>query len=359
MHTQPTAALTRRRALQTAGAAAVAATTAAVAAPSAAAADGRSAGRIDTHHHALPEEMRRWAIDRGLLPPQGGPTWASWTVDDALDVMEANDIAAAVVSAPVPSQAFQDRALAEEGVRVCNESYAHLVADHPTRFGFFANVAPLHVDLAIEQAAYALDELGADGVILMTTAGGRYLGDPAFDPLFAELNRRHAVVFTHPDRLPDSHIEIPGVDEFIADYMLDTTRAALSLIASGTMRRYPDLSIILSHAGGFLPYAAGRVESAGRQGEGPDPAEFRNALRRFHYDTAMPMSPNATPSLLAAAGPTQILYGTDFAARPAGEVGVITAALDRDPAVDRHTRRAIDRGNALRLLPRLTARLTG
>lgn len=283
MDIQHTAALTRRRALQTAGAAAVAATTAAVAGPSAAAAGRRrSAGRIDTHHHAVPEEMRRWAIDRGLLPPTGGPTWASWTVDDALEMMGANDIGAAVVSAPVPSAAFQDRTLAEEGVRVCNESYAHLVADHPTRFGFFANVASLHVDLAIEQAAYALDELGADGIMLMTAAGGRYLGDPAFDPLFAELNRRHAVVFTHPDRLPDSHINIPGVEEFITDYMLDTTRAALSLVTSGTMRRYPSLSIILSHAGGFLPYVAARVESAGRQGDGPDPAEFRDALRRFY-----------------------------------------------------------------------------
>lgn len=352
----PTAGLTRRHALQTAGV--VAAATVAAAPSSPAAARGRSAGRIDTHHHAVPAEMRRWAIDRGLLPPTGGPSWASWTVADALEVMAATHVAAAVVSAPVPAAAFQDPALAEEGVRVCNESYAGLVADHPTRFGFFANVAQLHVDLAIEQTAHALDELGADGVILMTNAGGRYLGDPRFDPLFAELNRRRAVVFVHPGGLPDGEVEIPGVGDFIAGYMLDTTRAALSLVTSGTMRRYPDLSIILAHAGGFLPYAAGRVESAGRQGEGPDPAELRRALRRFYYDTAMPMSPYATPSLLAAVGPTRILYGTDYASRPAGEVRVVTAALDRDPALDRRTRRSINRGNALRLFPGLAARLT-
>ncbi|GAA4466197.1 hypothetical protein GCM10023170_076770 [Phytohabitans houttuyneae] len=107
----------------------------------------------------------------------------------------------------------------------------------------------------------------------MASVGGRYLGDPVFDPL----NRRRAVVFVHPDGLPDGDVQIPGVDEFIADFLLDTTRAALSLIASGTLDRYRDLSIILAHAGGFLPYAAGRVESAGRQGEGPDPAAVRAA----------------------------------------------------------------------------------
>jgi predicted TIM-barrel fold metal-dependent hydrolase len=350
--------LTRRGALKTAGAAAVAATTAALARPGPATAGGRGAGgRVDTHHHAVPEDMWRWAVDNGLLPPTGGPTWAHWRVEDALAVMADNDIAAAVVSAPVPAVVFEDRALAEDGVRVCNESYAQLVADHPGRFGFFANVAPLHTDLALAQVAYAFDDLGADGVILMASAGGRYLGDPVFDPLFAELNRRRAVVFIHPDGLPDGDVEIPGIDEFIADFLLDTTRSALSLVAAGTLERYPDLSIILAHAGGFLPYAAGRVASAGRQGEGPDPAVVRAAVRRFYYDTAMPMSPYATPSLLAAAGADRILYGTDYAARPAEEVGVITGHLDRDRALDRRGLAAINRGNALRLFPKLAARV--
>ncbi|MFD4523160.1 amidohydrolase family protein [Streptomyces sp. NPDC058470] len=271
--------------------------------------------------------------------------------------MEANRMAVGIASAPVPSAAFQDRAVAEEGVRVCNESLAELVADHPTRFGFFANLAPAHVDLAIEQAAYALDELGADGVILMTSAGGRYLEDPAFDPLFAELNRRHAVIFTHPDRLPEGGSALPGVADWVADYMFDTTRAALNLITSGTLERYPNLSIILSHAGGFLPYLGGRAELAGRLGEGPAPAAFRKALRRFYYDTAMPTSPYATPSLLSAADPTHVLYGTDWPQMPADQVGIITTELDRDPSLDGRTRQNINRNNALRLLPRLAERL--
>jgi predicted TIM-barrel fold metal-dependent hydrolase len=348
--------LTRRRALAAAGV--LTAGGLAVSAPAAALPRSpRSARRIDVHQHALPENMRRWAVARGLLPPTGGPTWADWTPEGALRTMDDHGIAAGVASAPVPSEAFRDRALAEEGVRVCNESLARVVADAPTRFGFFANVATFHIDLAVRQAAHALDELGADGVILMTTTGDRYLGDPWFDPLFAELDTRGAVVFVHPGPLPEGTTELPGVPDFIADFPLDTTRAALHMIASGTLDRFPRLSVVLSHAGGFLPYVAGRAESAGRQGEGPDPAAVRRALRRFHYDTALPMSPHATPTLLAAAGPGRILFGSDWPARPATEVDDIVRALEADPALDDRARRAVDRDNALRLLPRLAARL--
>ncbi|MER6143190.1 amidohydrolase family protein [Streptomyces sparsogenes] len=367
-HSTTPASSPPRRALLVAGAGAVAAGAGLASAPGASAATrsdtkrrGEGApptgGRIDTHHHALPDAMRAWAVEAGLLPPEGGPDWARWTLRETLEVMDANHIAAGVASAPVPSAAFRDRAVAKEGVRVFNESLAELVADHPTRFGFFAGVAMAHIDLAIEQAAYALDRLGADGVIMMTSTGGRYLGDPAFDPLFAELNRRRAVVFVHPQGLPEGGTELPGVSEAIGDFPLDTTRAALNLIATGTLDRYPDLSVILSHAGGFLPYVAGRALSAGRQGEGPRPEAVRRALARFHYDTALPMSPYATPTLLAAADPTRILYGTDWPARPAREVGAVTADFDHDPALDDRARRRIQRDNALRLLPRLAARL--
>jgi 6-methylsalicylate decarboxylase len=347
--------LTRRSLLAVAGVGAAAA--AGGIGSGAAAGAGAAYGRVDVHHHALPDAMRRWAVEQGLLPAEGGPSWGEWTLDATLEVMEDNAIAAGIASAPVPSEAFRDRRLAEEGVRICNESLAGLVADHPSRFGFFANVATHHVELAIRQAAYALDELGADGVILMTTTGDRYLGHPDFDPLFDALNERGAVVFVHPFSLPEGAVELPGVPDFIGDFLLDTTRAALNLIVSGTLDRCPDLSVILAHAGGFLPWAAGRAASAGRQGEGPDPAALRRALRRFHYDTALPMSPYATPTLLAAADPGRVMYGSDWPARPAGEVGTITGDLDADPALEPATLRRINRDNALRLFPRLAARL--
>ncbi|TDD75761.1 amidohydrolase [Actinomadura rubrisoli] len=320
------------------------------------AAGGPRTGRIDTHHHALPPAMRRWAVEHGLLPPEGGPRWGNWDLGRTLDTMDANGIAAGVASSPAPSEAFRDRNLALSGTRLFNESLAELVKDHPTRFGFFAYLPLLHVDVAIQEAAYALDELGADGVLMMANAEGRYLGDPAFEPLFAELDRRSAVVFTHPAGLADAR-PVPGVDEWIADYMLDTTRTALSLITAGTLDRHRRISVILSHAGGFLPYAGGRVEHAGRQGEGPSPEAFRRAVRRFYYDTAMPASPYATPSLLAAAGSGRLLFGTDWPQVAAPEVRRTTALLDCDPSLDARAHAAVNRGNALRLLPTLAKRL--
>ncbi|WP_187437803.1 amidohydrolase family protein [Actinomadura decatromicini] len=356
--------MTRRRALKVSGLAAAAAAAvplAAVPSSGAAASEPRrrpARGRIDTHHHAVPPRMREWAVAQGLLPPTGGPAWAQWTLRDTLHTMDANGIAVGVASAPVPAEAFMDRKAAVSGVQVCNESLAELVRDHPTRFGFFANVAMLHPDLAVKQAAHAFDVLGADGVLLNTSAAGHYLGHRMFAPLFAELNRRRAVVFTHPVT-PKGIVEVPEVGDWLGDFLLDTTRTALSLISTGALDRYPNVSIILSHGGGFLPYMAGRAERWGREDGGPDPAKIRPALRRFHYDTALPTSPYATPTLLAAAGADRVLFGTDWPANSAKEVGINTAGFDRDPGVNGRAHRAIVRDNALRLLPRLAKRLTG
>ncbi|MEO3827575.1 amidohydrolase family protein [Actinomadura sp. B10D3] len=349
----------RRRVLASAAAAgAVAVTGLGTAGAAAAPGRGPRAGRIDTHHHALPPALRAWAVEHGLLPPEGGPNWGRWDLHRTLDTMDALGIAAGVASAPAPPEALRDREVAVSGTRVFNESLAGLMRDHPTRFGFFAYLPQFHVDLAIREAAYALDELGADGVLLMANAGGRYLGDPVFEPLFAELDRRRAVVFVHPAGLADAR-PVPGIEEWIADFMLDTTRTALSLITAGTLDRHRHLSVILSHAGGFLPYLGGRVEHAGREGEGPSPEAFRRAVRRFYYDTAMPASPYATPTLLAAAGAGRLLFGTDWPQIDRPEVDRTVALLDRDPSLTRRARAAVDRENALRLLPTLARRLRG
>ncbi|WP_433334919.1 amidohydrolase family protein [Spirillospora sp. CA-294931] len=330
---------------------------------SAALAGARRGRRIDVHYHALPEASRDWVIKKGWLDPakpETWPRWAQWTLDDALKVMDANGIAVGVASLPLASEFLKERALAAEATRVFNDSMADLVKSHPRRFGHFAYLPVSHVDLARAEAVRALDELGADGVLLMAhAADGTYLGDRAFDPLFAELDRRRAVVLVHPSWLPGEFEKraVPALDSWVADYMLDTTRAALNMIATGTLARFPNVSIILSHAGGFLPYAAGRAQLAGRLGEGPRPADVERALARFYYDTAQPMSPYATPSLLNAAGAGRILFGSDYPAVPATELPTLVTALERDKTLTPADRLRIDRTNALHLLPRLATRL--
>jgi 6-methylsalicylate decarboxylase len=316
-----------------------------------------ASGRIDIHHHAMPGAVRDWLVRHGQLPadPTRWYPFARWSIDDALETMNETGIQLGVASAAIPSAFVANAAEANELARLANDSLAEVVAGHPTRFGFFAYLPLPHVDVALEELDHALDTLRADGVILMAHAGDRYLGDPAFEPVFAELARRSAPVFVHPFNLPNcSALPMPP---FVVDFMADTTRAAVSLIRSGTLERYPDLPIILPHSGGFLPYEAARLTLTHALGYGFDAETVRWALRRFYYDTAAPMSPYATPTLLAAAGDDRILYGSDYNAVPASVVaGGLDAFVD-DPALGVDQIAMISRSNALRLLPQIAERL--
>ncbi|WP_436790785.1 amidohydrolase family protein [Yinghuangia sp. YIM S10712] len=314
-----------------------------------------SGQRIDVHHHAVPSDLADWLVREQILPPERDtwPLWARWDPRTTEDVLEANGIAVGVASTPVPFDVFRSKGQARAGARACNESLAALAAEKPSRFGFFAYLPLPYVDLALAELTYAFDELGADGVLMMTHAGERYLGDPAFDPVFAELDRRKAVIFTHPLDIPGG--AAPGVPGDIADFPLDTTRAAIRMIAADTLDRFPNVSVILSHAGGFIPYIAGRFAND----EGIDPAKVLPALRRFHYDTALPASPHATPSLLTVADPRRIHFGTDWNANPPEVVADYRRAFDGDPSLDLRLRRRINRDNSLALFPRIAARLAG
>ena len=305
-------------------------------------------GRIDTHQHIVPPRYRRWLLDKGLTA--GGRAIPEWSAESALELMGDNRIDTAIVSVSTPGvEPAVDLDGGRSLARELNEFTAGVVADRPGRFGFFATLTLPDVDGALREAAYALDELGADGVVLLANSRGVYLGDPAFDPLLEELNRRGAVVFVHPSHLPAD--PVPGLPPYAVDFLLDTTRAALNLAHSGSMDRYPNLKIILSHAGGFLPYAAQRAANvASPQGEGNDDDGLR-IMRKFYFDTALSSSPYALPSLLAFADPTHITFGSDWPYAPAARSIRFTRSLDDYRDID-HA--AINRGNAEALFPRFS-----
>lgn len=306
-------------------------------------------GRIDIHHHALSAGIIERMRGLGLPTPA-----RRWQLSETLGLMDANHIEASVISNVIPCDALGDSAVAARLTREVNEAAASVVRARPDRFGFFAMLPLSHAGLALAEAAYALDELGADGVAVLPHGGEDYLGASSFAPLFAELDRRRAVVFVHPAGLPEGGT--PCVPSVFADFLLDTTRAAISLIMSGTLARHPGLRVILSHAGGFLPYAASRVEVAAGLLADVDPQAVRQGVRSFYYDLALSV-PSALPSLLAAADPSRILYGTDWSGIPPAAVAGAARLLDESALIGDSTRRSIMRDNALRLLPRLAARL--
>jgi predicted TIM-barrel fold metal-dependent hydrolase len=310
---------------------------------------GRHA-RIDVHQHLVPGFYRDWLAGKGV-GEAGGRALPAWTPEQALRVMDTHEIDIAVLSLSTPGTWFGDPREAAAMAQRVNEFAARLAASG-TRFGFFATVPLPDIDSAVKAATRALDDLGADGVCLLANNAGRYLGDPAEDELFAALDERRAVVFVHPSSLPGGGV-VAGIPPFAADFLLDTTRAAMNLVLHDIPRRFPRLKIILSHAGGFLPYAAHRIAAGLIEPARRDPLSLLEDLAGFYFDTALSGSPTALPSLLAFAKPGHVLYGSDWPFAPDPAVAWFTAGLDQFHQLDAEAHAAIDRRNAQCLFPRL------
>ncbi|MGH7290872.1 MAG: amidohydrolase family protein, partial [Myxococcota bacterium] len=214
-----------------------------------------SPARIDTHHHIVPPAYAAWLKRLGLAA--GGLPIPDWSRDAALALMDKVGVRTGILSVSTPGVHMGDDSEARHWAREVNEYAAELARDLPDRFGFFATLPLPDVDGALAEIAYAFDVLRADGAVLLANCRGTYLGDEKFAPVFDELNRRKAVVFVHPSQPPGLE-PLPGMPAYVADFLLDTTRAAVRLAVSGTLDRCPDLRVILSHAGGFVPYAAYR-----------------------------------------------------------------------------------------------------
>ncbi|WP_234363517.1 amidohydrolase family protein [Streptomyces sp. TN58] len=327
--------------------------------PSAPAADADTAGtvhsKIDMHHHYCAPEWREWAVHHGLITPEQLPPWARLDTEASIRFMDDAGITTAVLKPMLPAR-YRSSAQLREAINITLRSMIEVATSHPGRFSYYV---PLFLDDQ-EASSWAvrrgLGQLGAAGVNLTANYGGVYLGDPAYDRLFHELNDYSAVVDTHPHNLPGGPPgapTVPGIPNFMCDFLLDTTRAAVNMISRRTLDRFPDLSVVLPHAGGFLPYIATRLQALGRFCEPRvEPAAVRDHLGRFYYDTAGPMAPAAT--LLEHVPADHVLFGTDWPAAPADTVlDLALPALEADPAFTPEQLRGIYHGNAMRLIPQL------
>jgi 6-methylsalicylate decarboxylase len=303
--------------------------------------------RIDTHHHLVPPAFAAWLKRRAA--DAGGMPIPEWSVDSALALMDKYRIQTAILSVSTPGVHLGDDAEARDKAREVNEYAAAVVRQHPDRFGFFATLCLPDVKGSLDEAAYAFDRLHADGVVLLANSRGTYLGDRVFDPLFDDLNRRKAVVFVHPSQLFGVE-QLKGMPPYIADFLLDTTRAAVRLAGSGTLDRCPDLKVILSHAGGFVPYAAYRI--AGAASPRREFADGLAQLRKFYFDIAISGTPAALPSLFQLAAPDHVLFATDWPYATDAIAGMFTAMYERYALSDAQ-RASIDRGTAEALFTRL------
>jgi 6-methylsalicylate decarboxylase len=307
-----------------------------------------SADRIDVHTHLIPPFWAKELKNHGGDPSGwGSPEWSPASL---LRFMDDEGIRISVLSLTAPGiegWRVDDR---EKMARRVNEYGADLVQKHPDRFGYFATLPLPDVQVSLAEMEHAFDTLGVDGVVLHSNFDGIYLADPRFDPLWEELNRRSATIFVHPTTPPLMPM-LPGIPGPLTDYPAETTRAALHLVLNGHTDRFPKTKIILSHGGGFLPYAATRfAELSASLNAGRSVDWATKALQSFYFDTAL-VAPSGLPSLLAFAPPEHIVFGTDFPYASEKVSKTFTTNLDRYRDLAPETLKAINRG-ACALIPR-------
>jgi predicted TIM-barrel fold metal-dependent hydrolase len=304
--------------------------------------------RIDVHHHlSSPGFIAEIAGRR-----TGQAPLMKWTVGQSLDDMDKGGVATSILSISEPGVFFGNFDAARKLARETNDFGAKLIAEHPGRFGMFATVPLPDVEGSLREIEYALDTLKLDGICMMTDYQGKFLGDGAFKPVMEELNRRKAVVYTHPFRNDCCRNLVPDVFEPLIELGTDTTRTIASLLFSGSAEQFPDIKWIFSHAGGTAPYLmqrftyyfAARKDLQPRLPKGP--AFY---MERFYYDTANAMTIHPLAALTKLVKPTQIVFGTDYpfltakaTAEGLREVGLFGAA----------DLQAIERANAAGMMPR-------
>lgn len=277
----------------------------------------------------------------------------SWTPQHSIEDMDRAGVATAILSPTTPQVGFLPKDAAVRIARESNDYAKRLAIEHPGRFGMFAMLPMPHVDESLAAIGYALDVLKANGIGMMTSYGDKWLGYPEFAPVFDELNRRKATVYTHPTGANCCVNLVQGLPETVVEYGADTTRSIANLIFSGAAQRYQDISFIFSHGGGVLTAVAERFEIQ-MVNSPPTKGRFTretvdHELRRFHYDTAQVANAVTIGALARLVSTSQIVFGSDYPYRTAA---AHVAGLAR--AFHGRTLRAIERDNALRILPGLT-----
>jgi len=309
---------------------------------------------VDIHQHVIPDFY--WDASNEDGNAAGGITPPRWSLDGAIAYLDEAGIDVAVPSISTPGVHFGDDAAARTLARQVNEYLAGIKHDRPDRFGAFAALPLPDVEGSLEQIAYALDVLELDGVSIFTNAGGTYLGDSRFDPIFTELQRRRAVVFVHPTASPDPIAHTLGLPDTLLDYPVDTSRAIAKLHYSNTFARTPDVKYVFVHAGGTIPFLASRFAIVDEMDVIPGAQErgtFADALPRLHWDTASAFSDPVLHMLRSVTGLGNVMFGTDYPyPRDAISIGGLRQ-IQNTAELDDGERHAVLGRSAARLIPRL------
>lgn len=309
---------------------------------------------IDVHQHVIPDVYKKELATVGVMGSGENP-WPAWSLERQMELMDENGIDAVLLSIASPGAYFGDIDFTKRLVKACNETMMRMVADHPGKFGAMGFVSLPDVAAACRDVEYALDVLKMDGINLMSHTGPRYLGDPDENELYAELDRRRAVIFVHPQRP-----SVTGMPRYFhpagyTELVFDTTRAIANMLYTGMLEKFPNIRWIMPHMGGVAPFLLFRLRGIEDDPKARDrvPKGVAAYLKGLWYDVAQSPSELALHALLELADPSRILFGTDYpSARPAEKVMKDTVAAVKAFKCDDGLRRKIRHENAQALLPR-------
>ena len=280
-------------------------------------------GVIDVHSHIITPEFVSALDKEGRLLDEGFPL-PKWDAEAQLKWMDEAGIATSVLTlaAPQPTSA--------KVVRATNEAAAKLKREHPDRFRFCAALPLPDVAAAIEEARYALDVLGADGIKLATNAFGQYLGATELDTLFSFLNERQAVIILHPHRPePVNRQVMQQTPLAMQEYLSETTRAVSNMISRNVLARYPNVKVVVPHCGAYLPLMVPRMQSLTpvmQANKLVGDIDWEANLAALYYDLAGAHLPEVIRMLLTITTPDHLLYGSDY---PYVAPQVLTQSLQR------------------------------
>lgn len=318
--------------------------------------------KIDVHHHFVPDFYAQ-AIEDAGGDPSGWPT-PKWSPSSSRMIMKHLGVQSAILSVTAPGACIvQDPEGQAALARRLNEHAAKIRDEDHHAFGFFASLPDItNTSATLAEIDYAFDKLGADGVTLFTRYGpnATYLGNPAIEPIWKELDRRGATVFVHPTHGVNTQMVNPHMPQPLIDYPHETTRAAMDMITSRTLRKYPNVKVILSHAGGTLPFIATRMltplqrtmDVAARWVMGTTHDEATQAMRSFYYDVALSTSPQVLRTLLEMVPEDHIVYGSDFPYAPSSAYPAFLKDLETFDLTPEQ-RDKVNFGNAQSLISRL------
>ncbi|WP_345629996.1 amidohydrolase family protein [Rugosimonospora acidiphila] len=262
---------------------------------------------VDVHAHYYPQNYLE-SIGRPDLPPRPAAGLANQSLEERLELMDRAGVTAQVLSV---SQAQPYLATAEDSAAAAtigNDEYAAVVEKYQGRFYAFGTLPMTSTDAAIAEVRRVFDDLNFVGVTLGCTVAGKQLDDPSFDPILAELHRREAVVFLHPqgESVP------PGFEDFRLNWLIgapiEDSATALRLIFSGVAEKYSNIQWIVPHFGGIIPLLHERIR---RQ-----TGNKLSALRSMWFDTVAGAGAESFACAAATLGADRLLYGTDYPYSP-------------------------------------------